>query len=254
MIAYQGGLKMLKDKTALITGGGTGIGRAVALKLAQSGVNIAINFSRSEQEAVKTCQDVKDIGVRCHIYKADVSKDAETRAMISQVISDFGKLDILVNNAGMTHFVEHANLEGMKEEYWDDILGLNVKGLFFCCRAAASELKKSRGCIVNIASIAGLTGLGSSIAYSASKAAAISVTKSLARVLAPEVRVNAVAPGIVQTRWVEGQEEHIARLAAGTPLGRIATPEDISEVVYSLVANAGFMTGQTIVVDGGNFI
>lgn len=245
---------MLKDKTALITGGGTGIGRAIALKLAQSGVNIAINYSRSEEDAQKTCQEIKDLGVRSLIYKADVTRDAEIRAMVSQVTSDFGKLDILVNNAGMTHFVEHADLEGMKEEYWDDILGVNVKGLFFCCRAASSELKKSKGCIVNIASIAGLTGLGSSIAYSASKAAAISVTKSLARVLAPEVRVNAVAPGIVQTRWVEGKEEHISRLAAGTPLGRIASPEDIAEVVYSLIAHAGFMTGQTIVVDGGNFI
>lgn len=105
-----------------------------------------------------------------------------------------------------------------------------------------------------MASIAGLTGLGSSIAYSASKAAVISVNKSLARVLAPEVRVNAVAPGIVQTRWVEGKDEHIAHLAAGTPLGRVAAPEDIAEVVYALIAHAGFVTGQTIVVDGGNFI
>ncbi|HBW34321.1 SDR family NAD(P)-dependent oxidoreductase [Desulfosporosinus sp. BICA1-9] len=245
---------MLNDKTALITGGGTGIGKAIALKLAQSGVNIAINYSRSEQEALKTSQEIKDLGVRCLIYKADVARDAEIRAMISQVTLDFGKLDILVNNAGTTHFVDHSDLEGMKEEYWDDILGVNVKGLFFCCRAASAELKKSRGCIVNITSIAGLTGLGSSIAYSASKAAAISVTKSLARVLAPEVRVNGVAPGIVQTRWVEGKEEHISRLAAGTPLGRIADPEDIAEVVYSLVAHAGFMTGQTVVVDGGSFI
>jgi len=174
--------------------------------------------------------------------------------MVNQVTADFGTVDILVNNAGMTHFVEHSDLDGMKEEYWDDILGVNVKGMFFCCRAASVEIKNSRGCIVNITSIAGLTGLGSSIAYSASKAAAISVTKSLARVLAPKVRVNAVAPGIVQTRWVEGKGDHITRLAAGTPLGRIAGPEDIAEVVYSLIAHAGFVTGQTIVVDGGNFI
>lgn len=184
---------MLNNSTALITGGGTGIGRAIALKLAESGVNIAISYSRSEEDALKTCQEIKDLGVLCLIYKADVTKDAEIRAMVSQVALDFGKLDILVNNAGMTHFVDHSDLEGMKEEYWDNILGVNVKGLFFCCRAASAELKKSRGCIVNIASIAGLTGLGSSIAYSASKAAAISVTKSLARVLAPEVRVNGVA-------------------------------------------------------------
>lgn len=245
---------MLKDKTALITGGGTGIGRAIALVLAEAGVNIALNYSRSEGEALKTCQEVKDLGVRSKIYKGNVAADAEVKAMVSQVASDFGGLDILINNAGMTHFVDHGDLEGMKDEYWDEIFGVNVKGMFFCCRAAAEELKKNRGCIVNITSIAGLTGLGSSIAYAASKAAATSVTKSLARVLAPEVRVNAVAPGIVQTRWVEGKEEHIIKLAEGTPLGRIAEPKDIAEVVYSLIANAGFVTGQTIVVDGGNFI
>ncbi len=245
---------MLKGKTALITGGGTGIGKATALLLAKSGINIALNFSRSEQDALKTCQEIKDLGVHSLTYKADVSQDEEVRKMVDQVTADFGSLDILVNNAGMTHFVEHSDLEGMKEEYWDDILGVNVKGMFFCCRAASAELKKNRGCIVNITSIAGLTGLGSSIAYSASKAAATSVTKSLARVLAPEVRVNAVAPGIVQTRWVEGKEDHINRLAAGTPLGRIAEPDDIAEVVYSLISQAKFVTGQTIVVDGGNFI
>lgn len=245
---------MLHEKIALITGGGTGIGRAIALILARSGVHIALNFSRSEQDALNTCQEIEALGVRCLTYKADVAQDAEVKSMISYVVAHYGKLDILVNNAGMTHFVDHANLEGMKEEYWDDIMGVNVKGMFFCCRAAAAELRKSRGCIVNITSIAGLTGLGSSIAYAASKAAGISVTKSLARVLAPEVRVNAVAPGIVQTRWVEGKEEHITQLAAGTPLGRVAGPEDIAEVVFSLIAHAGFVTGQTIVVDGGNFI
>lgn len=244
----------MKNKTALITGGGTGIGRAIALLLAKSGVNIAINYSRSQEDAIKTCQEIENLGVRSLAYKADVSRDAEVRELINKVVADFGTLDILVNNAGMTHFVEHSDLEGMKEEYWDDILAVNVKGMFFCCRAAAAELKKSKGCIINITSIAGLTGLGSSIAYSASKAAATSVTKSLARVLAPEVRVNAVAPGIVQTRWVEGKEDHIAHLAAGTPLGRVAGPEDIAEVVYSLIAHAGFVTGQTVVVDGGNFI
>ncbi|HZK56604.1 MAG TPA: SDR family oxidoreductase [Desulfosporosinus sp.] len=245
---------MVQGKIALITGGGTGIGRAIALILARSGVDIALNYSRSEEDALKTCQEIKDLGVRCFKYKADVAQDEQVTSMVTNVVADFGKLDILVNNAGMTHFVEHADLAGMKEAYWDDIMGVNVKGLFFCCRAVAAELKATRGCIVNITSIAGLTGLGSSIAYAASKAAAISVTKSLARALAPEVRVNAVAPGIVQTRWVDGKEDHIARLAANTPLGRVAGPEDIAEVVFSLIAHAAFVTGQTIVVDGGNFI
>ena len=245
---------MLQGKTALITGGATGIGRAIALKLAQEGVNIAINYSRSQEDAESACKEVRALGVNCQIYNANVARDQEVREMVNKVVEDFGQLDILVNSAGMTHFVEHADLEGMKDEYWDEIFSVNVKGLFNTCRASAEALKKQKGCIVNITSIAGLTGLGSSIAYSASKAAAISVNKSLARVLAPEVRVNSVAPGVVLTRWVSGIEDHVKRLAEGTPLQRVCTAEDVAEVAYSLIAHAGFVTGQTWVVDGGNFI
>lgn len=245
---------MLKGKVALITGGATGIGKAVALRLAQEGADIAINYSRSERDAITVQGEVQALGRQAKVLRADVADDAAVQEMIAAVIKEFGRLDILVNSAGMTHFVDHANLEGLKDDYWDDIINVNVKGLFHSCRAAAAELKKQGGCIVNITSIAGITGLGSSIAYAASKAAAISVTKSLARVLAPDVRVNAVAPGIVQTRWVAGQDEHIKRLAEGTPLGGVAAPEDVAEVVFSLIANARFVTGQNIVVDGGMFI
>lgn len=244
----------MQNKVALVTGGGTGIGRAVALRLAKEGVQLALNYSQSEREALATQREVEALGSKGRIFRANVAEDVEVRQMIEAVVQEFGHLDILVNCAGMTHFVEHADLEGLTDSYWDDMINVNVKGLFHCCRAAAPELKHSRGCIVNITSIAGLTGLGSSIAYAASKAAAISVTKSLARVLAPEVRVNAVAPGIVQTRWVAGQDEHVKRLAAGTPLGGVATPDDVAEVVVSLIANARFVTGQNIVVDGGMFI
>jgi len=245
---------MLKGKTALITGAGTGIGRSVALRLAAAGADIAINYSRSKKEALQTQRKVEESGVRSLVYKADVADDGEVRAMVRKTIETLGRLDVLVNNAGVTYYVDHADLEGLKEEYWDRIMGVNVKGMFFCCRAAAGELKKRKGCIINITSVAGLMGLGSSIAYAASKAAAISLTKSLARVMAPEVRVNSIAPGIVLTRWVEGQEDHVQRLAQGTPMGRIATAEDVSEVVYALITQAGFVTGQIIVVDGGMFI
>lgn len=245
---------MLKGKAALITGAGTGIGRSIALRLAAAGADIAINYSRSEKEALETQRTVKESGVRSLIYKADVADDAQVRAMVGETIQKLGRLDILVNNAGVTYFVDHDDLEGLKEEYWDRIMGVNVKGMFFCCRAAAEELKKRKGCILNITSIAGLTGLGSSIAYAASKAAAISLTKSLARAMAPEVRVNSIAPGVVLTRWVEGQEDHVQRLADGSPMGRIATAEDVSEVAFALITQAGFVTGQSIVVDGGMFI
>jgi len=245
---------MTVGKTALITGGGTGIGRATALRLAKEKVNIAINYSRSEKEALEVKQEAEKYGVRCKLYQASVTSDNQVRNMMNEVVKDFGSLDILVNNAGMTHFVDHDDLEGMKEEYWDDVWAVNVKGVFFCCRAAAPELKKNNGVIINIASIAGLSGLGSSIAYAASKAANISVTKSLARVLAPEARVIGIAPGVVQTRWVEGFEDHINHLAGNTPLGRVAVPEDISEFIYGVIEHGGFITGHTIVVDGGAFI
>jgi 3-oxoacyl-[acyl-carrier protein] reductase len=245
---------MLQGKTALITGGGTGIGRAAALRLARGGAAIALNYAHSAREAEDTRRDVENIGVPCRLYKADVTDDAAVRAMAAQAKADAGGLDILVNNAGRTHFVDHADLEGLKAEYWDDVFALNVKGVFFCCRAAAAALRARRGVIINITSIAGLNGLGSSIAYSASKAAEISLTKSLARVLAPEIRVIGIAPGIVTTRWVEGHEDHIAHLAGHTPLGRVAAPEDIAEAVYGVVVHGGFITGQNIVVDGGAFI
>ncbi|GAB7055141.1 MULTISPECIES: SDR family NAD(P)-dependent oxidoreductase [Paenibacillus] len=244
----------MKGKAALITGSATGIGKAIACRLAQEGVHIAVNYSKSEKEALETKKEIEALGVNCIVIQGTVSDDRKVRDMVQQTIDTFGRLDILVNNAGVTDFVKHDDLEGLKEEYWDRVMDVNVKGMFFCCRAAAAELKKQRGCIVNITSVAGITGLGSSIAYAASKAAAISVTKSLARVMAPEVRVNSVAPGVVQTRWVEGQEDHVMRLAEGTPLGRVAAPEDVAEVVYSVIAHSHFVTGETIKVDGGMFI
>ena len=244
----------IKGKVALITGGGTGVGRASALRLAEEGANICINYAHSEKEAFETKADVEKLGVKCSVYKADVSDDAQCRAMTEAVIRDYGQLDILVNSAGRTHFVAHSDLEGMTTEYFDDIFDLNVKGTFYMCRASADMLRKSHGVIVNITSIAGITGLGSSIAYAASKAAEISITKSLARVLAPEVRVNGIAPGVILTRWVEGHADHVERLGHETPLQRVATAEDVAQVVYGVIAHADFMTGQNIVVDGGAFI
>ena len=244
----------IKGKVALITGGGTGVGKGVALRLAKEGTNICINYAHSEKEAYEAKAEVEALGVKCGVYKADVSDDAQCRNMIAEVLKDFGQLDILVNNAGRTHFVDHSDLEGMKGEYFDDIFNPNVKGTFFMCRAAADALRKSHGVIINITSIAGVTGLGSSIAYAASKAAEISITKSLARVLAPEVRVIGVAPGIVLTRWVEGRTGHIDKLAGDTPLQKVAVPEDIAQTVYALIAHADFVTGQNLIVDGGAFI
>lgn len=241
-------------KIALITGGGTGIGKAVSLALAAQGIHVAVNYSRSAKEAAATVKEIKDLGADGFAFQADVADDNAVRVMVQSVIDRFGRLDYLVNCAGTTVYVSLDDLEGLQPEHWDQIMNVNVKGLFAVCRAAAPHLKQTHGSIVNITSVGGITGMGSSIAYSASKAAAISVTKSLARVLAPEVRVNSVAPGIVMTRWVEGREEHVKKLGEHTPLGRCCNAEDVAEVVVPLLVSTSMITGQTIVVDGGAFM
>lgn len=245
---------MLANKVAVITGGGTGIGRACALRLAREGAQVVINYSRSKAEADATQQAIEALGRDAMVYCASVTDDDAVRAMMQATADRFGRIDVLINNAGMTHFVDLEDLEGLKDAYWFEIMDVNVVGLFRCARAAAPALKASKGCIVNIASVAGVTGMGSSIAYAASKAAAISVTKSLARVLAPEVRVNGIAPGVVLTRWVDDHLDHVEKYGDATPLGRVATPEDVAEVAYSFIANAGLVTGQTLMVDGGMFM
>ena len=241
-------------KVALVTGGGTGIGRAISLALAALSIDVAVNYSRSQQEALDTAAAIEKIGGKALTVQANVANDMEVRAMVQTVVEQFGQLDYVVNCAGTTVYVDMPDLEGLKPEFWDEIMAVNVKGLFSVCRAAAPHLKKTRGSIVNITSVAGITGMGSSIAYAASKAAAISVTKSLARVLAPEVRVNSVAPGIVLTRWVEGREAHVKKLGEHTPLGRCCNAEDVADVAVPLLVNATMMTGQTVVVDGGAFL
>lgn len=241
----------LKGRVAVITGGGTGIGRATALMLADRGANLVINYSRSAEDAEATVHELQQRGVRAVTHRADVADDEAVRAMVSRTLREFGRLDIVVNNAGKTHFVPLDDLEGMKEELWDSIMDVNVKGAFFLSRAAAPALKEAEGCIVNVASIAGLNGRGSCVAYAASKAALLSVTRSLAIALGPRVRVNAVAPGIVLSRWVAGQEEHVRSLSSGAPLGRAAEPEDVAEVVLSLIDRATLVTGQTWTVDAG---
>lgn len=247
-------MTQLKRKVALVTGGGTGIGRAISIALADLSIDVAVNYSRSQQEALDTVAAIEKNGGKAVVVQANVAKDAEVRTMVQTVVEQFGQLDYLVNCAGTTVYVDMPDLEGLKPEYWDEIMDVNVKGLFSVCRAAAPHLKKTHGSIVNITSVAGITGMGSSIAYAASKAAAISVTKSLARVLAPEVRVNSVAPGIVLTRWVEGREAHVKKLGEHTPLGRCCSAEDVADVAVPLLVNAAMMTGQTVVVDGGAFL
>jgi 3-oxoacyl-[acyl-carrier protein] reductase len=241
----------LEGTVALVTGGGTGIGRAASLLLGREGAAVAVNYSRSEVEAEATTAAIRAAGGRAMAVRADVADDAAVEAMLQRVVQEWGRLDVLVNNAGMTFFVEHADLDALTEAMWDQILAVNLKGTYFCCRAAARIMRREgSGHIVNVASTAGLTGRGSSIAYCASKAGVISVTKSLAIALAPAILVNAVAPGFVETRWTAGKDEFRARSLAGTPLDRVAQPEDVADAILYL-AKTEFVTGQVIMVDGG---
>lgn len=241
----------LKNKTALVTGGGTGIGRAASLALAARGVSVAVNYSRSRADAEETVRLITNGGGRAVAIQADVAKDEEVRAMAEQVMRHFGAVDLLVNNAGITRHIPFDDLEGATEEVWDELYQVNVKGMFFCARAVAPYMRKNQqGAIVNLGSIAGQTGLGSSLPYAVSKAAVHGLTKSLARALAPEIRVNCVVPGAVATRWWAGREEQMKKLAPQMLLQHISTPEDIASLICAALEQEA-MTGQMITVDSG---
>ncbi len=241
-------------RVALVTGSATGIGRAVAWRLAERGYDLTINYSRSKLEAEETAVGVRERGSNVALVQADVADDIAVRAMIERTVDELGGLDLLVNNAATTYFVPHTDLDGLTAQVWDDILNVNLKGTFFACRAAMPHLKRRHGNIVNVASVAGVAGSGSSIAYAASKGAVITLTKSLAKAFAPEVRVNAVAPGPVQTRWLADHQDMIDQAMISTPLKRPATADDVAAVVLFLAADTSLMTGQVLVVDGGRTI
>lgn len=241
----------LQNTVALVTGGGTGIGRATCLELARRGSTIAVNYSRSQAEANETVHLINHEGGRAIALQADVSQDRDVRAMVEAIVGQFGSIDLLVNNASITRHIPLDHLEVATEDVWDELYAVNVKGMFYCARAVAPVMKdKKRGAIVNVGSIAGLTGVGSSLPYAVSKAAVHGLTKSLAHALAPEIRVCCVVPGAVATRWWAGQEERMEQLSRQVLLQRIATPDDIARVICSTLEQEA-MTGQLITVDSG---
>jgi len=245
----------MKDSVVLVTGGATGIGRGCVLRMASHGASTVIWYAHSKDKAEQLKQEIAETyGTPCMTVQADVNDDAQVRAGVKQAVDAFGRIDVVVNNAGRTRFVAMDDLEGVTTEDWDAIMNTNVRGAFFVTRACAEQLKKNKGCVVNISSIAGFMGRGSSIPYAVSKGALINLTKCLARAMAPDVRVNSVAPGIVLTDWVAGQEEHIERQSAGTLLGRPAEVEDVVNAVDGFVQYGNFVTGQTLIVDGGFYL
>jgi 3-oxoacyl-[acyl-carrier protein] reductase len=241
----------LQNKVALVTGGGTGIGRATCIALAQRGATVAVNYARSKADADETARMINNEGGRAIAIQADVSLDGEVREMVDKIVQQCGTVDLLVNNASITRHIPLGDLEAATEEVWDELYAVNVKGMFYCARAVAPLMKKNKqGAIVNVGSIAGVSGSGSSLPYAVSKAAVHGLTKSLARALAPEIRVCSVAPGAVETRWWAGREEQMKRLSNNLLLQRIATPDDIAKIICSVLEQES-MTGQIIAVDSG---
>jgi len=225
------------------------------LQLARRGYAVAVNYSRSQQDAEQTVREAQDLGAQALALAGNVAQDAEVRAMIAECRATWGRLDVVVNNAGTTHFIDHVNLEAVTDQVWDDILSVNLKGAFQVCRAAIPLLRESGGgAIVNVASVAGVSGAGSSIPYAASKGALITLTKSLAKAFAPEIRVNAVCPGVIVSRWLADHQEMIDAALKVTPLGKASSTDDIADVITFLACDAQNMTGQALVIDGGRTI
>jgi 3-oxoacyl-[acyl-carrier protein] reductase len=250
MISYD-----LAGKTALVTGGASGIGLATAAMLARNGATVAINFLPDDGRGKDAVAALRSEGFKAIEAPGDVGDAGDCDRMVKNAIAALGGLDLLVSNAGTPgtrHKIEPRELDLVTEELWNTLLQVNLLGIFRCAKAAAPALRVARGAIVNTASIAGLGRAGSSLSYSATKAGVVSLTQNLARALGPEVRVNAVAPGAVDSTWmVEWTDEQRRASIEGAVLKRRCTPDDIAEVIVFLGFGGAMVTGQTIVVDGG---
>lgn len=245
----------LSDKVAVVTGGSRGIGKAIALKLASFGADIVINYSNSESEAIDTIKEIERLGRKALALKADVSKMEEAELLSSRALEEFGSVDILVNNAGITR---DNLLMRMSEKEWDDVFNVNTKGTFNITKSLIRSMLKRKNCsIINITSVVGISGNSGQCNYSSSKAAIIGFTKSLAKEVAKKnIRVNAVAPGFIETNMTDKLSDDVKRdYAERIPLGRLGNPEDIANAVAYLASDmSGYMTGQVLIVDGGMLI
>jgi len=248
---------MAARKSALVTGAATGIGRAATSALARAGYDVAINYRSSEADARAVAAEAEKAGAKALLCRCDVADDAGVRAMLATVGAAFGKLDALINNAGTTTEVPPRDLDALSVEEWDRIFAVNVKSVFLVTRAALPWLRKAASpAIVNTASIVGLRPGPQPLPYAASKAAVVNLTKTLALQLAPQIRVNAVAPGWMEGDWMrrmlkEKYDELMGRRAKATPLRRVVTADDVAETMLSLLEGNRFVTGEVVVVDGG---
>ena len=252
----------IKDQVAIVTGSATGLGAAILLKLADRGARVVVNYTKSLKEAEETLGLAKAKGVDAVLAQGDVANDDDCRRIAKTALDRWGRIDILVNNAGTTKFADHADLEALTSDDFLNIYQVNVVGAFQMVRACAPQLKENKfGRVVNISSIAGILGIGSSVAYAASKGALNTMTKSLARSLAPEIRVNAVCPGFIGTRWFSerfGPETYariIEHTKQSTPLHRAGTPEDVADAaIFFCTEGALHITGETLLSDAGHHL
>ena len=245
----------LAGRCALVTGGASGIGLAITTQIARNGGTVALNHLPDDPRGAESVAKLQADGLKIIAAPGNVAIAGDAERMVNEAVQKLGRLDFLANNAGTPasrRRIEPRELDMMTEEFWNTILQTNLLGVFRCAHAAAAALTAARGAMVNTASIAGLGRPGSSLAYGASKAGVVSMTQNLARALAPDVRVNAVAPGAVDSSWmVEWSNEERSQSIDRALLKRRCTPDDIAEVVLFLGFGAAMVTGQTITVDGG---
>ena len=251
---------MSAKPVAIVTGSGTGVGAAIALKLAEQGWNLVVNYTRSIEAAEQTVEELRALGAEVLLVQANIAEDADCVKLAQAAEQQWGRIDALVNNAGVTKFCPADDLDGLQAEDFQRVMSVNVVGTYQMTRACVAALKRSpNGAVLNISSQAGFSGLGSSIAYAASKAAINNMTLALARSLASsKIRVNAICPGFVNTRWVKGSmdEETYARFQQHinemTPLGRMTEAEEVAETAYFLLTTRAPITGELLGIDGGN--
>ena len=242
----------------IVTGAAVGVGASCAVQLAKRGTRVVINYSKSEQEALQTQTECHAVGGEAIVVQGDVAQDADCKRIVQAALDKWGRIDGLINNAGITKFVDQRDLDGIDADDFQRIYAVNVVGPYQMTRAATPALQKQGGSVVMISSMSGITGVGSSNAYVASKGALNTMTLALARALAPNVRVNAVCPGLIETRWHTARfdnqgdyEKFVENYEKNVALGKASSAEDVADVAVWLIESGGMITGEMIKVDGG---